>query len=220
MELIFLDELRLPFTTMLAKRPPPKASSASQTRRVSAMYLVNAKQPSPAVKSFTTSIGNATTPSLPGPSCGQSVEKAAPRPIHVEAKTLLRATDLWDALEDCKMTIVGETLHFESKCHLRNRILVTHVSVVPQAVSISDLDGTAVTPKTILDVIEQKDVYYHVWVAVKRVMGERLYVLFCQASTTCTLLRRLPRSSCKDVNLLEAAMNQTVHLSFFLMEPD
>jgi hypothetical protein len=72
-----------------------------------------------------------------------------------------------------------------------------------------------VTPSAILDAIKQYDVYYHVWVAVKRVTSEKLYVLCCRVVNTCRMLRRASRSSCQNVNLFEAAMNQFVRIFRF-----
>lgn len=106
---LFAASVCLPLTLSL-KRPSTDFSASQpvlQRRRVSAMHLMHVKPLFPTAKG---SIGNATAPVA----SRQAIEKALPRPTHVETKTLVDATRLRDALEDRKTAITGETLDFES----------------------------------------------------------------------------------------------------------
>lgn len=46
-------------------------------------------------------------------------------------------------------------------------------AVLPiKALSLNNLDGSVLSPVNILDVISDNDIYYHAWVATKRVLKE------------------------------------------------
>jgi hypothetical protein len=104
---------------MTLKRPStedPAARPISQRRRVSAMHLIRAKRPIPAVESYSEAIPITTTRgSLPPVASHRAVEKVFLQSTHIEAKALVGATYLRDALEDRKTAIIGETLDLESR---------------------------------------------------------------------------------------------------------
>lgn len=73
-------------------------------------------------------------------------------------------------LRERNIAITGGTIDLSGKSPRCNECNF-HIDVEPPALMTHNLDGTMVDPRKVMTMLGTKEVYYHLWVATKSVVG-------------------------------------------------